>query len=266
MARVHLCEIHDQPWCPTAVRDGITDLIQTAIAWFRAYDGITPLLARALIRTRARRVVDLASGGGGPWLQLRGALARAGADVAVLCTDRFPNLPALRRARAAAPGRLDFRTEPVDATAVPPGLTGFRTLFTAFHHFRPAHARAILADAVRCREGIGVFEITRRDPVSLVFSMLGVFAVLLAVPFIRPFRWDRILVTYLPPLLPLAAAFDGLVSCLRTYSPAELRALVADLPGYDWEIGLARHRIFPVSVTYLIGTPHLSTPAAVEYR
>ena len=30
--------------------------------------------------------------------------------------------------------------------------------------------------------------------------------------------------TYLIPICPLAFAWDGFVSCLRTYSPAELRA------------------------------------------
>lgn len=252
MARLHLFEIHDQPWCPVAVRDGITDLIQAAQAWFHAYDGIASRLAAAVTRAGAVRVVDLASGAGGPWRRLRPALARHGADVPLLLSDRYPNLPALRASGLA------FVAEPVDATAVPAGLTGFRTLFTSFHHFQPAPARAILADAVRRGEGIGVFEITRREPVSLVLNLLAVLAVLLMVPFVRPFRWDRLAVTYLLPLLPLAAAFDGFVSCLRTYTPAELRDLVRDFPQYDWDVGLAPHPFWPLPVTYLIGTPRLT--------
>ncbi|MEZ4557181.1 MAG: hypothetical protein R2854_12160 [Caldilineaceae bacterium] len=35
--------------------------------------------------------------------------------------------------------------------SVPPELTGFRTLFTAFHHFTPADAMLILHDAVARR-------------------------------------------------------------------------------------------------------------------
>ena len=258
MARLHLLELHEQPWCPGALRDGITDLLQAAINWFHAYDAIAPRLAAAVNRSGSRRVVDLASGGGGPWLGLRPQLARHGADVSVLFTDRYPNVTALRRATDMEPARAEFSAESVDATALPPGLTGFRTMFTAFHHFRPTDARAILGDAVRRGEGIGVFEITQRDPVALTFSLLALLAVLILVPFIRPFRWDRLLVTYLPPLLPLMAAFDGVVSCLRSYSPAELRDMVQDLPQYEWDIGRVRHRIFPMFVTYLIGTPRLA--------
>ena len=50
----------------------------------------------------------------------------------------------------------------MSATAVPARLSGFRTMFTSFHHFKPEQAQAILADAVRNRCGIGIFEFTYR--------------------------------------------------------------------------------------------------------
>ena len=55
----------------------------------------------------------------------------------------------------------------------------------------------------------------------------------------------------------LRNSFDGIVSCLRTYSPAELRDLVRDLDGdeYEWIIGMRREPYRPFSVTYLIGYP-----------
>src|SRR5712691_9799129 len=139
--------------------------------------------------------------------------------VPVLLSDKFPN-------RAADKGTVPFHSLAVDATAVPADLQGFRTIFTAFHHFRPSEARAILADAVRQGQGIGVFEISRRAPREIAVIALTWLAVLVFVPFIRPFRWSRLVWTYLPPVLPLVGLFDGVVSCLRTYSPAELRELL----------------------------------------
>ena len=265
MPRLHLLEIHDQSWCPAAVRDGVTDLIQAALAWFRAYEPIAPLLARALARSGARRVVDLASGAGGPWHGLRDVLRRAGSDLPVVLTDRFPNHAALERVHAASGGGIEFRAEPVDAAQVPADLTGFRTLFTSFHHFRPDAARAILADAVRCGAGIGVFEVTQRRWIDLLLAPFGAVATLLVVPFVRPFRWDRLLVTYVLPLLPLVAACDAFVSCLRSYTPAELRRLVVGLDGYEWEIGRARRRLLVgPPVVFLVGTPRLSAGAHGE--
>jgi len=104
---------------------------------------------------------------------------------------------------------------------------GFRTLFTAFHHFTPEQARGILADAMEQGQGIGIFEYTDRNflvwapPSSGPLPALDHHAAPAAVSF-RGLLW-----TYLLPVIPLVAVWDGLVSCLRTYSPDELKVLTA---------------------------------------
>jgi hypothetical protein len=258
MSRLHLFEIHDQPWCPPSLRDALTDFLQFAINLGGTYDAVVPMLRDAIARAGATQVVDLCSGAGGPWRawlrEAPGMAAREprgmapGFDVPVVLTDKYPN-------RLAESGALPFHSVPVDATAVPADLTGFRTLFTSFHHFRPAEARAILGDAVRQRQGIGVFEISRRAPPEIAVIALTWLAVLVFVPFLRPIRWSRLAWTYLPPVLPLVGAFDGVVSCVRTYSPAELRELLHGLDTYDWQVGETRSRWSPLVVTYLVGVP-----------
>ena len=81
--------------------------------------------------------------------------------------------------------------------------------------------------------------------------------VLLMTPFIRPFRWSRLFWTYLIPVVPLVSLFDGLVSCLRTYSVAELRELVDGLEAenYQWDFGELKSKANPIPVTYLMGVP-----------
>lgn len=238
MARVHLVELHDLPWCPQSLRDALTDFLAFALRLGRTYAPAGPLLRRAVQRTGATRVVDLCAGAGGPWPWLA-----ADVGVPVVLTDLFPH-------HGAALYHV-----PVDARAVPPGLKGFRTLFTSFHHFRPAEARAILADAVRSGQGIAVFEAARRRPFDIVLIALTWLGVLVAAPFIRPFRWSRLFWTYLPPLLPLLGTFDGVVSCLRWYSPRELGALAQEFDSYDWDIGAVRDPRSPLHMTYLIGVP-----------
>ena len=145
---------------------------------------------------------------------------------------------------------------PVDAKAVPPELTGFRTLFNAFHHFRPADAAAVLRDAVRAGQPIGVFEVMDRTVAGVLPVVLLVpLIVLLATPFVRPFRWDRLVLTYLVPLVPLTCWWDGLVSALRAYTPAELEALGREAgPGYMWRAGrVPLSGGSPGRLTYLIG-------------
>ena len=195
----------------------------------------------------------MCSGGGGPWLTLERELAKSG-TVRVTLTDLYPNAGALSDARARSDGRLAVRTTPVDATDVPADLTGVRTMFSSFHHFPPDLARAILADAVRQRRAIVVVEAINSRAIGLVGLPLQIPAMLVMTPFVRPFRWSRLLFTYLIPLIPLLVLFDGTVSMLRIYQPDELRALVAGVPGhesYTWDIGEAPG----VGPIHLVGTP-----------
>ena len=258
MKRLHLIEIHDQHWCPPTVRDGETDYLQFVIAKTKLYEVIVPVLAAALQRNGTRKVLDMCSGAAGPWIWLQPILAEQGVSVSVCLTDKYPNMDALRQSNSLTHQSIHYLPQSVDATRVPEELDGFRTIFSAFHHFRPEQARTVLADAFHKRRGIAVFEGTQRSVVALLLMLLVPLLVLLMTPFIRPFRWSRLLWTYLIPLIPLVGMFDGLVSCLRTYSVEELRDLVSNLEtnDYQWDIGSVKSKAGPIPITYLIGVPN----------
>jgi hypothetical protein len=257
MKRLHLLEIEDQAWCPRVVRDGITDYLQFVISTTKPYEPVVPVLASALERTDQRQVLDLCSGAAGPWLWLQRCLAERGLQVSVCLTDKYPNAEAFQQLDRHANKTISYCAQPIDATQVPIDFKGFRTMFTAFHHFRAEQARAILADAARKRQGIAIFEFTQRSLLTLVLMLLVPFMFLLMTPLIRPFRWSRLLWTYLIPLIPMIATFDGMISCLRTYSRDELREMTNGIAArdYQWEVGLLRKKWAPVPITYLIGLP-----------
>ena len=257
MKRRHLIEIEDQSWCPGPIRNAGTDYLQFILAVTKAYGPTVPLLAKALERTGARHILDLCSGGAGPWLALQPVLADMGVPVTVCLSDKYPNLEAFQRSSRMSNGAITYHPQPVDATRVPAELPAFRTMFTAFHHFTPSQGRAILKDAVQQRQGIGIFEATERSILALLLTLLAPVHLLALTPFVRPFRWSRLLWTYLLPVLPLIVLFDGLVSCLRTYSVQDLRDLIADLGKneFHWEVGTVRSRRSLTPISYLIGVP-----------
>ena len=257
MKRLHLFEIHDQEWCPRAIRDAETDYLQFVIAKTKPYAAMVPILAATLQRAGTRRVLDLCSGAGGPWLWLHPVLAEQGVNVSVCLTDKYPNAGAVGQSSRLTAQSVRYHLQPVDATRVPDDLAGFRTMFSAFHHFRPEQARAILADAVRKRQGIAVFEGTHHSALAMLLMLLVPPMVLLMTPFIRPFRWSRLCWTYLIPVVPLVSLFDGLVSCLRTYSVQELRELTEglDAKDYQWEFSEVKSTAGPLPITYLLGVP-----------
>jgi hypothetical protein len=265
MRRVQFIELHEQPWFPASLRADVTDALQFGFNLLHAYDPIAPLLQSVIDSTGngtngTQSIVDMCSGGGGPWLDLvrnlRGRDAAAdSADLQVWLTDKYPNLAAFQSVSASSNHHINFYPEPVDAMKVPRGLKGLRTMFTSFHHFPPEDARAILQNAVDAGESIGIFEVTKRSPSTIGLIFAGVLLMFVHTPRIRPFRWSRLLWTYLIPIIPLVLLFDGVVSCLRTYRPQELREMVEKLTSchYQWQIGELAGRRAPV--TYLIGYP-----------
>jgi hypothetical protein len=263
MRRVQFIELHEQPWFPPSLRDEITDALQFGLNLSKGYAPIAPLLQGALDSAGSCSVVDMCSGGGGPWVELSRKLqfrkVQGGAPSLqishILLTDKYPNLRALENAGAVSENRITYYPESVDAMKVPAELKGFRTMFTSFHHFSPEEARAILQNAADAGEGIGIFEITRRAPSTIGLMFSWVVMLFVCTPWIRPFRWSRLLWTYLIPIIPVVLLFDGVVSCLRTYRPQELREIVNNLTAkeYQWEIG--KHSSGRVPITYLIGYP-----------
>lgn len=258
MRRMHLIELEDQPWFPAMLRDPMTDLLNAIIEVGRLYDPIAPVLRAGIEASGAEAILDLCSGGGGPLPRIRRVLANQHAlDLPARLSDFYPNLAAFERIAAAEDGRVDFVRESVDATRVPETLGGFRTMFTCLHHFRPEQARAILRDACDQRRGLAIFEFTERSARGLASMLLSPISVAALTPFMRPFRWSRLALTYALPVIPAAFFFDGVVSHLRTYTPEELRELTLPLQssGYAWEVGQAKHPVFLAPITYVVGYP-----------
>ncbi|MBZ5708418.1 hypothetical protein [Nannocystis pusilla] len=257
--RRHVFEIEDQPWLPQAIRDGVTGYLNfIGNLDARPYRSFCDALAAGLRATGERELLDLCSGSAGPLPTLIGELDRRDVAVRVRLSDLFPNIEAMTAAAAAVPGRITHEARPVDATAVPAELAGFRLLCNAFHHFRPAKARAILADAVAQRRGIAVFEGVGRYPASIAACAVTSLGVLATSLVMRPRRLSRLALTWLVPAIPFVATWDGVVSCLRVYSPEELRELLASVPGadgYTWRIEAERLGRSPLRVTWLVGFP-----------
>lgn len=253
---MQLFEFHDQEWFPRYLRDYVTDGLQYVLSLCGIYRSIAARLETAFQTCKASRVVDLCSGGSGPWPWLHESLRDGQGHLVEVClTDLYPNALAFERIQRESRGTITYWPESVDATRVPVQLPGFRTIFSSFHHFPKPVAIGILQNAVDNRQGIGVFEAARRHPITMAQTVLMFFGGLLTTPFIRPFRFSRLFWTYLLPVIPFLLFWDGLMSCLRAYSTKQLSEMIASLnaDGYVWEVGEELGGFF--AITYLIGHP-----------
>ena len=257
--RLRLFEFEDLPWFPATIRAGMMDYLRFMISALGTYRPIAPLLAEGLRRTAQTHLLELGAGAGGGTETVLAALRTHGQpEATITLTDLSPQPAAWADIARRTHGRIGFEPASVNALTVPAHLAGFRTVFSAFHHFPPTAAEAMLRDAVRAGTGIGVFEGAGKHwwELLLAATVLPV-AQLLLTPFFRPFRISRLVFTYLIPVIPLCTIWDGSVSLLRMYSTDELLALAlaADPTGqFEWQAGKKRHWWGP-QVTYLIGWP-----------
>ncbi len=259
MRRRHLFEWGDARWLPTVLRRFMTDHL--AFHASRAFAPVAPLLGESLRRTGYDRIVDLCSGSGGPLPALLPMLDEAaGRPNRVTLTDLHPDPAAFRRVRVQSGDAIDYLDEPVDALACPDSPSGYRTLFTALHHFTPDEVRRILGDAAARDVPIAAFEVQERTPATLATLPLAMFlSSFVLTPFLPRCSARRLFLTYALPLAPLCFAWDTFVSCWRTYTPAELKTLTAPIErdGYRWRTGStqARGYIGRYRISWIIGEP-----------
>lgn len=236
----------------------MTGFLRTMMEIIRLDVVVAPLISEAMDSAQTERVVDLCSGGGGPVLSVVKRLRWEGKQNArVILTDMYPNLGAFARAEEEMPGAVSSRTQPTDACGVPSDLAGVRTIFNALHHLPPEVARAVFADAVEKRDPILTFEVVERTLRAVLGVMTGFISTLALMPFVKPRRVSNFVFTYLVPLVPLCIAWDGVASCLRSYSDDELEALLAPLRSSSYTFRIERHRVrwTPMAVTCVVGLP-----------
>ena len=253
MPRIHLFEFEDQKWFPAFLRNYMTDYLQFISNKFDIYKPIVPILEEGLRKSDSNTIVDLASGGGGGLLKLNEHLLKSNPDIKLVLTDYYPNIQAFKQVKETY-DNVEYMTTSIDALNVPKSLIGLRTQFLSFHHFKPQQAKQILQNAIDNQSAIAIFEGQERNLKSIIFMLLSPLNVLLFTPFIKPFKFGRLLFTYLIPIIPILVCWDGIVSVLRTYSIKEMRALIDTLShsdSYQWK--LDKIKSGPSKITYLLG-------------
>ncbi len=224
---------------------------------FKIYNAIIPIIKKGLESSRSEDWIDCASGGGSSLISLAKTLKHDYPNLKVTLTDYYPNLRTFEKIKAEDEKLFDFEPNSIDAKNLPAHLQGkFRTIFGAFHHFRPSDAQQILQNAVDTKSPIAIFEPVGKTFISWFSILFIVPNVLIFTPFIRPIRWEVLPFIYLIPLIPLYVLWDGTVSVLRTYSEKELTGLIKSLENsdtFEWEIGSKKEGLAPVH--YLLGIP-----------
>ena len=256
MKRRHLFEYEDQQWFPVFIRNYGTDFLQFIANKMDMYKEIIPVLIKGLQKSGHKKIIDIASGGGGGWEKIAPRIKDEIPDIQITLTDYYPNIEAMKRMLLVDKDIFKYVPESIDALDVPKQLEGLRTLFLSFHHFKYEDANKVLQNAIDARMPIAVFEIQERNMEHVLKNIFSPLMVLLTAPFIKPFSIGRLVFTYLLPVVPMFILWDGVVSVLRTYTLDEMKKMTTELNKrmhYKWEIEKIKDG--PITILYLLGYP-----------
>lgn len=255
MARIHLFEWEDKAWFPGFLRNYMTDFLQFLTNKTNMFVPIIPEIISLLEKAGTSTIIDLGSGGGGGLLSLNQELIQKKPDVKFILTDLYPNFKAFQFTKSQA-SNFESVPESIDARNVPEHLKGLRTMFLAFHHFKPEDAIQILQNAVNSNQPILIVEAQERSFPSFLAMFFSPLTVWITTPFIKPFSLERVIFTYPIPMVPIFTWWDGIVSVLRTYSVKEMKDLISkvkDKERYDWKAD--RIKSGPGYLLFLSGSP-----------
>ena len=257
MARIHLFEFEDLSWFPNSIRESMTDYLGFVLDKLKFYDPVVPLLAEKMTLLQINTIVDVCSGSGLPVKGIFPTLNKQH-TVRFLLTDKFPNLSSYKKLKANSGGKIDYVETSVDAMNVSKELRGLRTIFSAIHHFKEEQVKRILKDTIKKNMPIGIFDSGDKN----IFTILGIIFIhpiifFFVTPFLKPFRWSRIIFTYFIPITPFCTVWDGVISILRLYSPKALLKLAEEADEneeFHWEYGKLKNKK-GFKITYLTGIP-----------
>jgi hypothetical protein len=230
----------------------MTGYLQAVIEVAQPYAVAAPILRDILGPSQPASVLDLASGGGGPWRDLTREL---GDRISVTLSDVAPSKEAQLRFSDSA--GIEYLSASISALDPPRTDHAVWTMFTGLHHFSPDEVRRLMSVAQSRNVTFCAFEATSRSGRGIAATLAIPLLVLLFMPRVRPRRVLPLLLTYLPPILPLLIWWDGFASTLRTYTKDELETMAQEVAvaGFHWQVRELPVRGSPIPVMALLGRP-----------
>lgn len=236
-------ELEDHSWFPDSLRVYQTDFLGAISQLIGLYKPAAIYLSGKI--EKGKHIVDLASGSGKPAISAAGNIAGL-----LLLTDKFPN-----------PGNVNYDSDfshveyfnestDIITGKIPKGEV--YTMFNSLHHF-PKDDLLVILKKIREHDAEAYF-FEPIMPTLLTFVKVAFSTLLLPffiVPFIKPFRWDRLIYTYLFPIGILATFWDGMISVGKSYSLNELEKMKRSFENHGIKISVGKLNGRFTKLTYL---------------
>jgi hypothetical protein len=244
---MHLFEFNDTPMVPESIRTTMLEVCELCNSGFRSFNHL--VVERVLDesqRSGCTTVVELGAGTAPITRLLAPEASRRG--MTLRPCDLLPNADAFGRLSDDYPGCVKPVMESVDFT-VPRawGNGSLAVVVCTFHHIPPDVRQRTLRALSESADRVMVFEPLRNTLFSAALTLTAVVPALLLplTALTRPGRLRRFVWCWLIPVVPIIFFWDGIVSCLRQWSPATWKRELSKL-GRTPEIEAGVHSLVVV--------------------
>lgn len=210
MKRRHTPQFINQSWFPTFLKQCIFEFMTWFVGKVKAAVPFLPVIEEGLTRTSKRQIINIDSQSGAGFETLEPLLEK---DIVIQKTD-VKNIQTTHK--------------------------GLYVSVNAFHQLTPVEAKALLTTIAKSGNPVAIVEGNNDSLWQVVGMTIFVpLTVLLTAPFVKPFRFSRIIFTYLIPILPIVTLIDGFLALFKLYAPVDLEELTASIAieNYHWRSG-----------------------------
>jgi len=243
---MELKELEDQDWFPPLLRKYQMEYIGMIVKLFGTYRNLVPIIKSKLLKNNYSTIVDLCSGSGFPAIYMHEKLKING--LKSILTDKYPqNIIDIKG--------VQYLSQPLELTKIIPLSDRFYTLYNAWHHFELIEQENLMQKTIKNNSSLYIVEILTPTIFSFIMVTLSsTFGVLLTCPFIKPFEWKRIILTYVLPVNILTVLIDGYISILKSKSKKTYEKELKLLDVNQDFIKIESNFHFPIWITTILIT------------
>lgn len=214
-------ELEDQSWFPMWMRQYQVDFLGALSSISNLYGPVIPYLQAFEPKT----VVDLASGNGQTALSVLTKLNLSEVKI----TDKYPP-------------KSTMHVFELDLLHQEYPKADLYTMFNGLHHFDELEIQHILNSIDKEKKFFFVEPLGPRIGSFIKVFISTLILPFFIIPFVLPFRWDRLIMTYIIPIGPLICFYDGIISVFKSYSLKTLKDFCERANGRSIKAGKIKGR------------------------
>lgn len=232
-------ELEDYTWFPSVLRNFQTEFIGYIASRFNVYEPFVKYLKSLSLPVQS--MTDLCSGSGEPAIKI---FNQSTIFHTLILSDKYPN-PVQR-----GNDKFFYEKESEDVLKMKFKAGTCYTMFNSFHHFTDKDKLAIVEKIHMAGSAAFLVEILEPGIICFLKILATTIGNFLLTPFVKPFSFNRLFLTYIIPINIFTVMYDGIFSVLKSSSARQYQKLFINF-GDSIKVLRIKNRLSPLTIIHI---------------